>query len=81
MMGDRKTIFSLDDLALEPMEDEVIGTPVPEGKSNFHIDMRQNKERRQGRDRRQTIRFEKDQRQIVDRRTGSKGWDNTHSRS
>lgn len=56
-----------DQLALEPLEGEAPAAPLT-GRARFSPNTRDGKDRRQGEDRRNTVRYAKDRRQAPDRR-------------
>ncbi|MEX6502234.1 hypothetical protein [Pseudomonas zhanjiangensis] len=69
-----ETDLSLDDLALEPIEDPS-DEAQRKGRAKFQIDTRSGVERRKAeQDRRGAIRFQDDRRSGKDRRAGASGW-------
>ena len=69
--------LSLDDLALEPMDDPAASPPSDQAQSAGQkpkIDTRCNGDRRSGLDRRAEIRFEENRRSGFDRRTNNLAW-------
>ena len=67
---------NLDGLSLEPIAPNA-AAPSSRGKAVFKIDTRGGGDRRKGVDRRQTVRFEKDRRQVDRRAKGSDPWSNS----
>lgn len=73
MANQEQSDLSLDDLALEPIEDDT--EAQRKGKAKFQIDTRSGVERRKAQqDRRGAIRFQDDRRSGKDRRAGANGW-------
>ncbi|MDA7088288.1 hypothetical protein PH586_18035 [Pseudomonas sp. SA3-5] len=65
--------ISLDDLALEPLAEQV-GEEVSKGRAKYQIDTRGGGERRKMQERRADIRFQEERRSNKDRRVGSNPW-------
>jgi hypothetical protein len=65
--------ISLEDLTLEPVEEQPAGA-APKGRAKFQIDTRGGGERRKDQDRRAAIRFQDERRSGKDRRRGANPW-------
>lgn len=74
MVTEEKPPMSLDNLALEPLDDQS-AEAGKKGKAKFQIDTRGGSDRRKAlQDRRSGIRFQDDRRSGKDRRAGANGW-------
>jgi hypothetical protein len=73
MAGHDNSDISLEDLALEPLAEQV-GEVVNKGRAKYQIDTRGGGERRKVQDRRADIRFQEERRSNKDRRVGSNPW-------
>ncbi|MGH8355263.1 MAG: hypothetical protein ACRERY_17315 [Pseudomonas sp.] len=71
MESNDKFELSLDELSLEPLEEQ---SAPPKTPAKFQIDTRSKAERRVRPDRRSTIRFQEDRRAGKDRRAGVTPW-------
>ncbi len=64
-----------DQLALEPLEGETPAAPTT-GRAKFSANTRDGKDRRQGEERRDKVRYQKDRREKTDRRPAKvRAWD------
>ncbi|WP_256674136.1 MULTISPECIES: hypothetical protein [Pseudomonas] len=73
MASHENSDISLEDLALEPLAEQV-EEGVSKGRAKFQIDTRGGGERRKVQDRRADIRFQEERRSNKDRRVGSNPW-------
>lgn len=73
MASHENSDISLEDLALEPLAEQV-DEGVSKVRAKFQIDTRGGGERRKVQDRRADIRFQEERRSNKDRRVGSNPW-------